>query len=291
MGSSSGFAAMTSTSEAAPLPRPATLSRAIQLGLIGVLVALAILAWLITADRMDGMDAGPGTDLGQLGWFVGVWVVMMAAMMFPSILPVVLVDSRIRTGQRDRGGAAVALETALFVAGYLVSWTAAGLLGYALFDALQSLEIGFLAWDEGGRYVAAGVVLGAALYQLTPPKQASLSECRAPLAFMRDSWRPGSAGAVRMGVAHGAWCIGCCWALMAGLFALGVMSIGWMALVAALIAVEKLLPWKVVATRGVTLVLLVLAIAIAVSPEDVPGLTIPDSAEAGQAMDSMRMAP
>jgi predicted metal-binding membrane protein len=94
-----------------------------------------------------------------------------------------------------------------------------------------------------------------------------------------------------MGIAHGAWCIGCCWALMAALFALGVMSIGWMALVGALIAVEKLLPWKIAATRGVTLVLLVLAIAIAVSPEDVPGLTIPDSAEAGQAMDSMRMSP
>jgi predicted metal-binding membrane protein len=282
---------MTSTSEASPLPRPAALPRAIQLGLTSALIALALPAWLITADRMAGMDAAPGTNLGQLGWFVGVWVVMMAAMMFPSILPVVLMHSRIRTGQSERGPTAVALETTLFVAGYLVAWTAAGVLGYALFDALRSLEIGFLAWDEGGRDVAAGVLLGAALYELTPPKHACLSECRAPVVLMRDSWKPGSVGAVRMGIAHGAWCIGCCWALMAALFALGVMSIGWMALVGALIAVEKLLPWKIAATRGVTLVLLVLAIAIAVSPEDVPGLTIPDSAEAGQAMDSMRMSP
>jgi predicted metal-binding membrane protein len=269
--------------------KPANLPRAVQLGLIGLLVALAILAWIITGDRMDGMDAGPGTDLGALGWFLGVWVVMMAAMMFPSILPITLMYSRIRTGKREPGVAAVPFGATLFIGGYLVSWTAAGLLGYALFEALRSLEIGFLAWDEGGRFVAAGVLLGAALYELTPLKDVCLSECRDSLTFVHHSWRPGSVGAVRMGIAHGAWCVGCCWALMAALFALGVMSIGWMALIAAVIATEKLLPWKAVATRGVTAVLLTLAIAVAVSPEDVPGLTLPDSPEAAQARDAMEM--
>jgi predicted metal-binding membrane protein len=120
--------------------------------------------------------------------------------------------------------------------------------------------------------VAAGVLLGAALYEPTPLKAACLSECRNPL---RQSWRAGSVGAVRMGIAHGAWCVGCCWALMAALFALGVMSIGWMVLIAALIAAEKLLPWKTLATRGVMAVLVILAIAVAVAPEDVPGLTLP----------------
>jgi predicted metal-binding membrane protein len=87
-----------------------------------------------------------------------------------------------------------------------------------------------------------------------------------------------------MGIAHGAWCVGCCWALMAALFALGVMSVGWMALIAALIAANKLLPWKAVATRGVMAVMLALAIAVAVSPEDVPGLTIPGSREGAPMM-------
>ena len=92
-----------------------------------------------------------------------------------------------------------------------------------------------------------------------------------------------------MGVEHGAWCVGCCWALMAALFALGVMSVGWMAFVAALIAVEKLLPWKAVANRGVAIVLAVLAVGVAFAPDSVPGLTVPDSAQARDAM--MRMGP
>ena len=265
---------MTSTSEASAAP--AALSRAVQLGLIGVVVAFAILAWIVTGDRMDGMDAGPGTDLGDLGWFVGVWVVMMAAMMFPSLLPMVLAHSRIRTGKRERGAVAVPLGAMLFIGGYLISWTAAGLVGYAVFEALRSLDLGFLGWDEGGRFVAAGVLLGAALYEPTPLKDAFLSECRQPLTLLH-SWHPGFFGALRMGIAHGASCVGCCWALMAALFALGVMNLAWMALIAAFIATEKLLPWKAVATRSVMAVLLTLAIAVAVSPERVPGLTLPDS--------------
>jgi predicted metal-binding membrane protein len=262
-----------------------------QIGLAGLLVALAILAWIVTGGRMEGMDAGPGTDLGGLGWFAGVWVVMMAAMMFPSIVPLVLLHSRVRTGKRDRGTAPAPIATALFVGGYLAAWTGAGLVGYGVFEAIRSLDIGFLAWDEAGRYVAAGVLLGAALYELTPVKTACLTECRDPRASLLESWRPGALGALRMGIAQGAWCIGCSWALMAALFALGVMSIGWMALIAALIVAEKLLPWRSLATRGAMAVLLVLALGIAVAPDDVPGLTLPDSAQAGQAMDSMEMEP
>jgi predicted metal-binding membrane protein len=276
---------MTSTSEAFTPTRPlepAKLPRAVHLGLIGILLALAILAWTITSDRMRGMDAGPGTDLGALGWFVGVWAVMMAAMMLPSTLPTIVMYSRARAGQRAR--AAVPLGTVLFIVGYLGSWTAAGVLGYAVLEALRALELGFLGWDEAGRYVAAGVLLGAALYQLTPLKDVCLRECRDPRRFVLHSWRPGSVGALRMGIVHGAWCVGCCWALMAALFTLGVMSVGWMALVAAFIATEKLLPWRTLAVRGVMAVLLTLALAVAVSPKDVPGLTLPDATEASPAM-------
>ena len=98
--------------------------------------------------------------------------------------------------------------------------------------------------DRAGRYVAAGVIAIAAIYQLTPLKDVCLAKCRSPLAFVVGSWRSGRIGAARMGIEHGAWCVGCCWALMATLFALGLMSITWTVVIAAVVALEKLLPWE-----------------------------------------------
>ena len=239
-----------------------------ELLLAGVLLGLGVLAWAITADRMAGMDAGPGTDPGTVGFFVVVWVVMMAAMMFPSVLPMVVVYDRV---SRRHGG------TPFFVAGYLVVWTAAGLGAYGLFVGGRFLAGDALAWDRGGRYVAAGVLVVAAVYQLTPLKNRCLTKCRGPLRFVLESWRDGRRGAVRMGMAQGAWCVGCCWALMASLFALGVMSVAWMAFVAALIALEKLAPWRVLANRAIAVGLLAVGIGLAVAPASVPGLTAPGS--------------
>jgi predicted metal-binding membrane protein len=261
----------------------------VQLGLIGLLVVLAAIGWAVTDDRMGGMDAGPGTALGDLGWFVGVWVVMMAAMMFPSIAPMVIMYARIQEGKREREGSSPAGATAIFVVGYLVSWAAAGLAGYLIFEGVRSFGLDFLAWDEAGPYVAGGVIVAAAVYQLTPLKDVCLRHCRHPLMFLTNHWHAGRVGALRMGVEHGGFCVGCCWMLMAALFALGVMSIGWMAFIAALIAAEKLLPWQALANRGIAVLLAVLGIAVAFAPEDVPGLTLPDSPEAAQAMEAMGM--
>ena len=133
------------------------------------------------------------------------------------------------------------------------------------------------------------MLIAAAAYQLTPLKDVCLRKCRNPLMFLLTSWRRGRFGALRMGVEHGAWCVGCCWALMAALFALGVMSIGWMAFIAALIAIEKLLPWKAFANRGVAVLLVALGIAVAFAPDRVPGLTLPGSPQAARAMQSMGM--
>jgi predicted metal-binding membrane protein len=197
-------------------------------------------------------------------------------MMLPSIAPMALAYPRVQVG-----------ATLAFVAGYLLTWGAVGVLGWALVEGIRSLDLGVLAWDKGGPYVAGGAILAAAIYQLSPPKKRSLRRCRKPRAFVSEHWRPGRAGAMRMGIEHGRVCVGSSWALMAVLFALGVMSVGWMVLVAALITAEKLLPWKEVASRGIVVLLAVLAVAVALAPEGVPGLTIPGSPAAMDAMERM----
>lgn len=273
--------------ESATLRRPPALPQLLRFGLLGLLLLLALVAWAATDARMRGMDAGPGTDLGTLGFFLVTWVVMMSAMMFPSISPMVLMYSRMATGQRERGKGDQAGATAFFVGGYLIAWTAAGLAGYAVYELVRSLSIDAFSWNRGGPYLAGAVLIGAAAYQLTPLKDACLRKCRNPLMFLLGSWRPGRSGALRMGAEHGAWCVGCCWALMAALFALGVMSLGWMALVAALIAAEKLLPRQALASVGVGVLLLVLGLGVAFAPASVPGLTQPGSPQAMQSMQGM----
>src|SRR5215208_2322169 len=275
--------------ESATLRRVPPLPSVVQLGLIFALLLLAAVAWAVTGDRMAGMDAGPGTDPGGLGFWVTAWVVMMAAMMFPSIAPLVVMHARIEEGKRRDGKTVEAGSTALFVCGYLLTWTAAGLVGYAIIELGQALSLDFLSWDRAGPYVAGGVIAAAAVYQLTPLKEVCLRPCRNPMMFLLSRWRPGRLGALRMGVEHGGWCVGCCWGLMVALFALGVMSIGWMVFVAALIAIEKLLPWSPLANRGIAVLLVALGAAVAFAPDDVPGLTLPDSAAARSAMNSMDM--
>ena len=250
-----------------------------RLGLVAVLLVLAALAWWSTADRMAGMDAGPGAALGSLGWFLGVWVVMMAAMMFPALAPTAALYATMT--RRHGHGRAV-----LFAGSYLVVWGAAGVVAYALFELGNHLFGGALAWHSGGRWVAAGVLGAAAAYELTPLKDACLGKCRSPLGFLLGSWRDGPAGAVQMGSRHAAWCLGCCWALMAALFALGVMSLVWMAFIAALIVLEKTLPWRRTVTWGTAAILVALAVGLLAFPHSVPGLTVPGGSHGG-AMHSM----
>ncbi|MFN2616387.1 MAG: DUF2182 domain-containing protein [Thermoleophilaceae bacterium] len=255
--------------------------------LVLALLGLAGVGWLVTGDRMGGMDAGPGTDPGTLGFFLTTWVVMMAAMMFPSAAPMVLMYDRLRVRRRELGKSAPRAGTGLFVGGYFASWAGFGLFGWALYGAADGLSIDVLAWDRGGPYLAGGVILLAAIYELTPLKHACLRRCRSPLDFLFGAWRDGPLGAFRLGIEHGAWCVGCCWALMAALFALGVMSIPWMAFVAALIAAEKLLPWSRSTSLSIAALLVVLGVSVALVPERVPGLVLPDSAQAHQSMRRM----
>ena len=243
------------------------------------LVAASLVTWIVTIDRMRGMDAGPGTDLGGLGWFIGVWVTMMAAMMLPSAAPMVLVVHRV-SAMRAHPGARATLSTWVFVVGYVAVWTVYGLAAYGLFRALRAADPGFLAWDRQGPLVAGIAVVAAGVYQLTPLKHACLRHCRTPLHFVMHRWREGDAGALAMGLEHGAWCLGCCVGLMLVLFAVGVMSLAWMALVGAVIFAEKVLPLGARLAGLVALGLIALGVWIAIAPGHVPGLTQPGTAPA-----------
>jgi predicted metal-binding membrane protein len=248
---------------------PALAAVRVRLGLVALLFATAAGCWWLTFDQMQQMDAGPWTALGTLPWFVGVWIVMMAAMMFPSVAPTVALYSRMT---RKRW----TLAPFAFTAGYLLAWACIGVLTFAVAAGLGEAFGNVLAWDRAGRWVAAATLIGAAAYELTPLKDVCLGKCRSPLGFLLTAWRDGPSGGLRMGARHGAWCIACCWALMASLFALGVMSLAWMAFIAALIAFEKLVPSRRVATIGTAAILLTLGLLLLLSPGAIPGLTVPD---------------
>jgi predicted metal-binding membrane protein len=247
---------------------PAFAAARARLGLVALLFVLAGIGWWWTAERMQGMDEGPWSGLGTLGWFLGVWVVMMAAMMFPSVSPTVALYSQMT---RERSP----ISGLIFTAGYLTTWLGAGALAFLALSGDWMAGDPF-AWDRAGRWVAGVTLLVAAVYELTPLKDVCLGKCRSPLGLIVGSWREGRSGAFKMGMRNGAWCVGCCWALMASLFALGVMSLVWMAFVAGLIAIEKTLPWRRAAVYGTSAILLVLGLLLLVAPEMVPALTIPE---------------
>jgi predicted metal-binding membrane protein len=264
---------IASTQEHAPGTRglaPALAAARTRLGLIALLFGLAAVGWLWTADEMQDMDGGPWTDLGTLGWFAGVWVVMMAAMMFPSVAPTVALYSSMTKSRSP-------VAPLLFTSGYLAAWTSIGVLAFAVASVGDRISGDVLAWDRAGRWIAGGTLIVAAIYELTPLKDVCLGKCRSPLGFLLGSWRSGRLGALQMGARHGAWCIGCCWALMASLFALGVMSLAWMAVVAGFIAFEKLIPSRRAAIYGTATILFVLGVLLLAAPDAIPALTIPGS--------------
>jgi predicted metal-binding membrane protein len=255
------------------------------LTIVLLLLAGALATWVVTVERMRGMDAGPGTDLGGLGWFVGIWVTMMAAMMFPSVAPMVFIFHRVSSDRAARRQPFV--PTWVFVLSYLAVWTVYGLGAYSLYRLVVHLDLGVFDWSRGGRYVAGAAIAAAGLYELTPLKSVCLRHCRSPLHFLLHDWRNGVIGALRMGAVHGSYCVGCCWGLMVVLFALGVMSLTWMAVVAALILAQKTLPRGESLTRAFAVAFIAFGTWVAAAPGSVPGLTQPNSDAAERAR--MRM--
>ena len=238
-----------------------------------VLACLTVGAWLASLDAMDGMGMGSRFAVGSLGFFVLLWVLMMAAMMFPSVWPAVAIYGLV-VRRRASGGTRPLGRAATFVAGYVGSWTVFGLLAFGLIATARTAGLDTLSNVELARYLVAPVALVGALYQVAPFKQACLRHCRGPLSFFLEHWRDGARGAFLMGARHGGYCVGCCWMLMLVLLAVGVMSVTWMAVVSVAIAVEKLAPagWARSASGLLTAGLVALAFVALVKPSWLPGV-------------------
>lgn len=237
------------------LPRP------VATAIIAALLVCAAAAWLVTADQAASMSGMGGMAMLGAGLFLVTWVVMMVAMMFPAVAPMVLTHARI---VRSRGEGSV--PTVAFVLGYLLVWSAAGLVPIAILQLLgSSFAAPLNAWLPR---LAGAVVLLAGAYQLTPLKNACLKACRSPLGFiLAHDFGGGSPAAARAGFSHGLYCLGCCWALMAVLAVLGLMNLAWMAVFAVLFFLEKTWRHGVILSRVSGAVCVVLGLAVLVQPD------------------------
>jgi len=237
--------------------------------ILWAIAALTILAWayLIHVSREMSAAAADETMMAAMGmamdrpWtptdvvlaFV-MWTVMTIGMMAPSATPVLMLAASARPPRDDQHPLTTALG---FGAGYGLVWigfsTAAALVQWALNDAALLSP----AMTAVSPRLAGAILIGAGLYQLTPLKSVCLTHCRSPIDFLIAHWRSGTSGAVRMGAHHGAYCLGCCWALMAVLFAVGVMNLAWVAALAILVLVEKVAPHAVTLSRAAGVAMLV----------------------------------
>lgn len=228
------------------------------------LVAAVALSWLylLLASRdmygaMDGLSAWMMTAAWDLEYSLlifAMWVVMMVGMMLPSAAPAILLYSRILRNSPQ--AEAPVLRTYVFMAGYLLAWTGFSAVATVLQGLLAKTLLLSPMMVSAHSLLSASLLIVAALYQLTPLKQRCLSACRAPADFLSRHWRPGLGGAVRLGIHHGFYCVGCCWALMLLLFAGGVMSLLWISAITIYVLAEKLAPYGAQSSRWSGVVLL-----------------------------------
>ena len=243
------------------------------------LAALCGLAWawlLRAADGAGGQAAmgamamgapasalrGSGLATDLPGAFV-MWFLMMVAMMLPSAAPMILLYARFARGVKAQGG--VLAPTFIFAGAYLGLWalfSLAAALAQAALIKVGAVQAASLSLGNG--HLAGGLLIAAGLYQLTPLKRACLDQCRSPLSFVTRLWRPGWGGALRIGLAHGLHCVGCCWLLMALLFVGGAMSLVWIAVLALIVLVEKVAPIGRLGAQAVGALAIVAGLAMAV---------------------------
>ena len=253
---------MTSTSKSLDVPDTTVLERVLRrdrLILVTALAAVTAIAWIwvvvgagtgmstIGMTRRSGMPDISGMMMERATWTFGyaglmfaMWWVMMVAMMLPSATPMLLLFARIN--RKERAGDRPYVPTGIFAAGYLVAWGGFSALATALQWLLERLGLLSPMMVATSYWLGGAILVLAGLWQLTPIKGVCLRHCRSPLSFLVQSWRPGRLGAFRMGLEHGAYCLGCCWFLMGLLFFGGIMNLFWIAGLAAYVLLEKTIP-------------------------------------------------
>ena len=240
--------------------------------ILASLLSLAVLSWLVVL-RQSGMASSSGPALGMaLPLFLFAWVAMMVAMMFPTAAPMILMFATVSVGKRQRQQPFV--PTWVFVSAYLLVWVAFGALAYGVAVAVGAVSMRS-AWLMGNAARAGGLLLLAAgLYQLSPLKNTCLAKCRSPLSFILTSWRDGYAGALRMGLEHGFYCLGCCWLLFVILFPLGIMNLAAMVALTLLVFAEKSLQIGPLLGRVAAAALIAYGALVVFLPQALPGMTM-----------------
>lgn len=244
--------------------------------LLAALIVILTLAWgwLLAGAGMDMSAVEMTAMAGMDGWLMQsavwspayaaliatMWWVMMVAMMLPSAAPMLLLFARVN--RKDKSVDAPLVPTALFAAGYLVAWGGFSVIVTGLQWGMESLRLLSPMLETTNRWLGAGILIAAGLWQLTPLKARCLSHCRSPLGFLAQHWRAGPAGALRMGLEHGAHCLGCCWFLMALLFFGGVMNLYWIVGLAVFVLVEKTVPSGQWVARAVGIALILWGIGL-----------------------------
>ena len=276
--------------------RPSTPLGQARLGLLVSLLVLTAVTWAVTLHQAwsmampmgiavrggmagEGMSsmamagmAAPGWSLGRAAMFLAMWTVMMAAMMLPAAAPMLLIFT---AAQAKRRGRAAVVPTWIFAAGYLLVWAVVGLAVYILVQIASDVatHLAPAARATWAPLALGATLVAAGLYQFTPLKRVCLSHCRSPLGFVMQHWRDGRLGALRMGIVHGAYCLGCCWALFAVLVAAGVMSVAWMLLLTLVVFAEKVLPLGRRVSAAIGIALVVLGMLVASSAIRMPWMT------------------
>lgn len=235
------------------------------------LAVVIVLAWLylwvdaqsMARMAMPGMpmDAmSPTSSPAALALTLAMWVVMMIGMMLPSAAPMLLLHGALARKKGVRGNILPAVWT--FASGYLLVWTGFSVAAVLLQALLHRTGMLTPMIASGSAYLSAALLAAAGVYQWTPLKAACLKHCRSPVEFLATRWRAGRAGALRMGIEHGAYCVGCCWVLMLLLFVAGVMNLLWVALLAGFVLLEKVAPRPALTGRLAGAALMLAAVAV-----------------------------
>ena len=255
---------MTTAAVDYPLPRERNL-------IIATLLVLAAVAWAIILWQSSVLNdeemMGPTMGLTALV-FLSIWVAMMVAMMFPTAMPMILTFARVQTGKAARDQAAV--PVGIFVSAYLLVWIVFGAAAFAVATTSEGLADRSMWLMDNAARIGGVVLVAAGVYELSPLKRICLAKCRSPMSWLLNSWHDGPAGALRMGVEHGAYCLGCCWLLFVILFPLGMMNIAAMALITVLIFAEKSLPISGLAVRFAALALIAYGALVIAVPAVLP---------------------